>query len=74
MECLRELWEVCQWVQAVVLNGEAVGEYLVVVLDDFAACNPALDEDAVLSDFAEDEVVIRVVPGAYLDGCVGVLC
>ena len=71
-ERLRELWKVCEWVQAVVLNGETVGEYLVVVLDDFSACNPALDEDAVFSDFAEDEVVISIVPGAYLDGGVWV--
>ena len=73
-ERLRELWKVCQWVQAVVLDGEAVGEYFVVVGDDFAPCNPALNEDSVLSDFAEDEVVIRVVPSADFDGGVGVLC
>ena len=72
-ECLRELWKVCQWVQAVILDGETVGEYLFVVLDDFSACNPALDEDAVLSDFAEDEVVISIVSGAYFDGGVWVL-
>ena len=71
-ERLRELWKVCEWVQAVVLDGEAVGEYLVVVGDYFSACNPAFDEDAVLSYFAEDEVVISIVPGAYLDGRVWV--
>jgi hypothetical protein len=72
-ERLGELWEVCQWVQAIVLNGETVGEYLVVVRYYFSTCNPSLDQDAVLSDFAEDEVVISIVPGAYLDGGVRVL-
>lgn len=42
-ERLRELWKVCEWVEAVVLDGEAVGEYFFVVGYDLSACNPALD-------------------------------
>jgi hypothetical protein len=71
---LRELWQVCQWVEAVVLDGETVGEYLLVVLNDFSACNPALNQNSVLSYFAEDEVVVGVVAPADFDCGIGVLC
>ena len=73
-EELRKLWKVSNWVQAVVLDGETVGEYLVIVGDDFVSGDPSFDEDAVLSDFAEDEVVVWVVAFADFDCGLRVFC
>ena len=60
-QLLRELWKVCYGVQAIVLDGEAVLVDFFVVVDDFATRDPALNEDSVVSYFAEDEVVVGVV-------------
>ena len=67
-ECLRELWKVGHGVQAVVLDGEAVFVDFFVVVDDFLTCDPAFDEDSVVSYFAEDEVVVWVVAPADFNG------
>ena len=73
-QLLRELWEVGHGVQAIVLNGEAVLVDLFVVVDDFLTCNPALNEDSVVSYFAVNEVVGRVVASADFDCVLCVLC
>ena len=73
-QLLRELWEVGHGVQAIVLNGEAVLVDLFVVVDDFLTCNPTLNEDSVVSYFAVNEVVGRVVAPANFDGVLCVLC
>ena len=73
-QLLRELWEVCHGVQAVVLDGEAILVNLFVVVDDFLTCDPSFDEDSVVSYFAVNEVVGRVVASADFDGVLCVLC
>ena len=73
-QLLRELWEVGHGVQAIVLDGEAVLVNLFVVVDDFLTSNPTLDEDSVVSYFAVDEVVGRVVASADFDCVLCVLC
>ena len=73
-EGLWELGKVGDGVQAIVLDGEAVGKYLVIVGDDFVSGDPSFDEDAVLSDFAEDEIMVGVVASTDFDGGVGVFC
>ena len=65
---LRELWKVGHGVQAVVLDGEAVFVDFFVVVDYFLTCDPAFNEDSVVSYFAEDEVVVWVVAPADFNG------
>ena len=71
---LRKLWKVGHGVQAIVLDGEAVLVDLFVVVDDFSTCNPALNEDSVVSYFAVNEVVVGVVAPADFDGVLCILC
>jgi hypothetical protein len=73
-ECLWELWKVCDWVQAVCLYGVAVLEQFKVVGNDFGSCNPSLNQNAVVSYFAEDEVMCRVVVGVDKEASCGVFC
>ena len=73
-QLLWELWKVCNGIQAVCLYGVAVGEKFIVVCNDFCSCNPAFNQNAVVSYFAEDEVVGRVVVGVDKETPVGVLC
>jgi hypothetical protein len=73
-ECLWKLWKVCDWVKAVCLYCVEVLEEFVVVGDDFGACYPSFDEDAVVSYFAEDEVVCRVVVCVDEEASLWVLC
>ena len=63
-QLLRKLGKVCDWVQAVILDCPAVAVDGLIVCNDFVACNPSLNEDAVFSDFGEDVVVIGVVSGS----------
>ena len=73
-QLLRELWEVGHGVQAVVLNGEAVFVDFFVVVYDFLTCDPSFNEDSVVSYFAVNEVVGRVVASADFDCVFCVLC
>lgn len=73
-QLLRELWEVGHGVQAIVLDGEAVFVDFFVVVDDFLTCDPAFDEDSVVSYFAVNEIVGWVVAPANFDCVFCVLC
>ena len=73
-QLLRKLRKVGHGVQPIVLDGEAILVDFFVVVDDFLTCDPSFDEDSVVSYFAVNDVVGRVVAPANFDGVLCVLC